>query len=96
MLFSEASEFFVRPDRALFWAPVQSMSFARPHFREIRSALDFAIAKYYRHTAKPSSSSLRTGLQRTGPNDCYTENCSASTKDRNWPLCIALHNGHYA
>ncbi len=42
-----AGVFLVRPDRTLSWASVQSMPFARPHFREILSALDFAIAKDY-------------------------------------------------
>ena len=46
-LFSEPGIFLVRPDRTLYWASVQSMPFARPHFREILSALDFAIAKDY-------------------------------------------------
>ena len=46
-LFSEPGVFLVRPDRTLYWASVQSMPFARPHFREILSALDFAIAKDY-------------------------------------------------
>jgi peroxiredoxin len=46
-LFSEPGMFLVRPDRTLYWASVQSMPFARPHFREILSALDFAIAKEY-------------------------------------------------
>jgi peroxiredoxin len=46
-LFNEPGMFLVRPDRTLYWASVQSMPFARPHFREILSALDFAIAKDY-------------------------------------------------
>ncbi len=46
-LFSEPGVFLVRPDRTLYWASVQSMPFARPHFREILAALDFAIAKDY-------------------------------------------------
>jgi peroxiredoxin len=46
-LFSEPGIFLVRPDRTLYWATVQSMPFARPHFREILAALDFAIAKDY-------------------------------------------------
>jgi peroxiredoxin len=46
-LFSEPGLFLVRPDRTLYWASVQSMPFARPHFREILSALDFVIAKDY-------------------------------------------------
>ena len=46
-LFSEPGIFLVRPDRTLYWASIQSMPFARPHFREIISALDFVIAKDY-------------------------------------------------
>ena len=46
-LFSEPGVFLVRPDRTLYWASVQSMPFARPHFREILAALDFVIAKDY-------------------------------------------------
>ena len=46
-LFSEPGIFLVRPDRTLYWASIQSMPFARPHFREILAALDFVIAKDY-------------------------------------------------
>lgn len=46
-LFSEPGVFLVRPDRTLYWASVQSMPFARPHFREILAAVDFVIAKDY-------------------------------------------------
>ncbi|MGH7485714.1 MAG: peroxiredoxin-like family protein [bacterium] len=46
-LFSEPGVFLVRPDGTLYFASVQSMPFARPHFREILAALDFVIAKDY-------------------------------------------------
>jgi len=46
-LFNEPGVFLVRPDRTLYWAAVQSMPFARPHFRDIIAALDFVIAKDY-------------------------------------------------
>ena len=46
-LFSEPGVFLVRRDRTLYWASVQSMPFARPHFRDILGALDFVIAKDY-------------------------------------------------
>lgn len=46
-LFSEPGIFLVRPDRTLYWVTVQSMPFARPHFREIVAAVDFVIAKDY-------------------------------------------------
>jgi hypothetical protein len=38
---------FVRPDRTLYFASVQTMPFARPHFTEILAALDYVIAKNY-------------------------------------------------
>jgi peroxiredoxin len=46
-LFNEPGVFLARPDRTLYWASVQSMPFARPHFRDVLSALDFVIAKDY-------------------------------------------------
>jgi len=46
-LFSEPGVFLVRPDRTLYFASVQSMPFARPHFADILGALDFVIAKNY-------------------------------------------------
>ena len=46
-LFSEPGVFLVRPDQTLYWVSVQSMPFARPHFRDILGALDFVIAKDY-------------------------------------------------
>ena len=45
--FSEPGVFLVRPDRTLYWVSIQSMPFARPHFREILAAVDFVIAKDY-------------------------------------------------
>ena len=46
-LFNEPGVFLARPDHTLYWASVQSMPFARPHFREILAALDFVIGKDY-------------------------------------------------
>ena len=46
-LFSEPGLFLVRPDRTLYFASVQTMPFARPHFADILGALDFVIAKDY-------------------------------------------------
>ena len=46
-LFSEPGLFLVRPDRTLYFASVQTMPFARPHFADILGALDFVIAKNY-------------------------------------------------
>ena len=46
-LFSEPGLFLVRPDRTLYFASVQTMPFARPHFADILAALDYVIAKDY-------------------------------------------------
>jgi peroxiredoxin len=46
-LFSEPGLFLVRPDQTLYFASVQTMPFARPHFVDILTALDFVIAKNY-------------------------------------------------
>lgn len=46
-LFSEPGVFLVRPDSTLYHGAVQTMPFARPHFGELRDALDFALAKNY-------------------------------------------------
>ena len=46
-LFSEPGVFLVRPDGTLYWAIVQTMPFARPHFREMLGAIDFVVAKDY-------------------------------------------------
>jgi len=46
-LFSEPGLFLVRPDGTLYYAAVQTMPFARPHFDELLAALDFALAKGY-------------------------------------------------
>ncbi len=46
-LFAEPGVFFMRPDGTLYFAAVQTMPFARPHFDELIGALDFAIAKNY-------------------------------------------------
>jgi peroxiredoxin len=46
-LFSEPGLFLVRPDGTLYAAAVQTMPFARPHFKELLSALDFIIANDY-------------------------------------------------
>lgn len=45
--FSEPGIFLVRPDRTLYWAQVQTMPFARPHFRDILAGLDFVIRNDY-------------------------------------------------
>ncbi len=46
-LFSEPGLFIVKPDHTLYFAAVQTMPFARPHFDELLAAIDFALAKNY-------------------------------------------------
>ena len=46
-LFSEPGLFMVTPEQALYYGSVQTMPFVRPHFSELVSALDFAIANNY-------------------------------------------------
>src|SRR6266702_2911224 len=46
-LFSEPALYFVRPDGTLYFGAAQTMPFARPHFDDILTALDFVIAKNY-------------------------------------------------
>lgn len=45
--FHEPGLFIIRPDNSLYWAQVQTMPFARPHFREIIGALKFALENDY-------------------------------------------------
>lgn len=45
--FSEPGVSLIRADGTLYWSAVQTMPFARPHFRELLSAVDFVIAKDY-------------------------------------------------
>jgi len=46
-LFSEPGLFIVKPDHTLYYAAVQTMPFARPHFDELLGAIDFVLAKNY-------------------------------------------------
>ena len=46
-LFSELGVFIVRAHSTLYYAAVQTMPFAPPHFDELLGALDFALAKNY-------------------------------------------------
>ena len=46
-LFAEPGVFIVRPEGTLYYAAVQTMPFARPHFDELLGAIDFAISKDY-------------------------------------------------
>ena len=46
-LFTEPGLFLVRPDGTLYWGQVQTMPFARPHFKEVLAGLDFIIKVDY-------------------------------------------------
>lgn len=46
-LFSEPGVFLIRPDLTLYWSSVQTMPFARPHFKEMLGAIDFVLDKNY-------------------------------------------------
>ncbi|RMA40796.1 peroxiredoxin-like family protein [Rhodophyticola porphyridii] len=46
-LFAEPGLFLVNQDQTLYFMSVQTMPFVRPHFRELLSAVDFAIEKSY-------------------------------------------------
>jgi peroxiredoxin len=46
-LFSEPALYLVRADGTLYFGSVQTMPFARPHFADILSAVDFVVAKDY-------------------------------------------------
>lgn len=46
-LFSEPGLYLVRPDGTLYWGNVSTMPFARPHFQEVLSAIDFAVKNDY-------------------------------------------------
>lgn len=46
-LFSEPGVFLVRPDGTLYYGAVQTMPFARPQFRDLLGAIDFATARDY-------------------------------------------------
>jgi len=46
-LFAEPGLFMVTPEQTLYYGSVQTMPFVRPHFSELLSALDFAIANSY-------------------------------------------------
>lgn len=46
-LFSEPGVFLVRADGTLYWSLVQTMPFARPHFKDMLTALDFVIKNDY-------------------------------------------------
>lgn len=45
--FAEPGVFLVRPDGTLYAAAINTMPFARPHFKDILGALDFIIKNNY-------------------------------------------------
>ncbi len=46
-LFSEPAIYLVRPDGTLYFGSVQTMPFARPHFSDILTAIDFVVKNNY-------------------------------------------------
>lgn len=46
-LFSEPAIYLVRPDGTLYYGAVQTMPFARPNFKELLTAIDFALSNDY-------------------------------------------------
>jgi len=45
--FTEPGLYLIRPDGTLYWSNISTMPFARPHFKEIVGALDFALKNDY-------------------------------------------------
>jgi peroxiredoxin len=45
--FSEPGIFLIRTDLTLYWANIQTMPFARAHFKDMLGAIDFVLAKDY-------------------------------------------------
>lgn len=45
--FSEPGLFLVKPDGTLYWGNVSTMPFARPHFSEVLTGIDFAVKNNY-------------------------------------------------
>ncbi|MCU0769463.1 MAG: hypothetical protein MUD07_08855 [Burkholderiaceae bacterium] len=46
-MFAEPGIFLIRPDRTLYFASVQTMPFARPHFADMLPAIDYVIKNDY-------------------------------------------------
>ena len=46
-LFIEPALYLIRPDRTLYFGAVQTMPFARPHFADVLSAIDYVVAHNY-------------------------------------------------
>ncbi|MGB0783490.1 MAG: peroxiredoxin-like family protein [Marinomonas sp.] len=45
--FTEPGLFLIRPDHTLYWSNISTMPFARPHFKEVLGAIEFAVSKNY-------------------------------------------------
>lgn len=45
--FSEPGIFLLQKDQTLYWSAIQTMPFARPHFQDILSAIDFVKNNHY-------------------------------------------------
>lgn len=45
--FSEPGLFLIRPDATLYFASIQTMPFARPHFADVLAAIDIVVARDY-------------------------------------------------
>jgi hypothetical protein len=45
--FSEPALYLIRPDGALYFGSVQTMPFARPHFADILTAIDYVLKNNY-------------------------------------------------
>jgi peroxiredoxin len=58
-LFSEPALYLVRPNGSLYFGTTQTMPFARPHFDEILTALDFVAAKNYPARGEVTNSELQ-------------------------------------
>jgi peroxiredoxin len=46
-LFTEPALYLVRPDQTLYFGSVQTMPFARPHFDDVLTAINYAVDKNY-------------------------------------------------
>ncbi|NVK75854.1 MAG: AhpC/TSA family protein [Oceanospirillaceae bacterium] len=45
--FTEPGLFLIRPDHTLYWSNISTMPFARPHFKEVLGAIEFAVSNNY-------------------------------------------------
>lgn len=64
-LFSEPGLFLIRPDDTLYFAGVQSMPFARPHFSDVVAAVDWIIAHDYPARGEVAVQPAQTNTEST-------------------------------